>query len=260
MARLQRATDRAVLAMIMAVAVSGCRDAGEPFQPAGREPLDARQGARLTYSEGDDRLPAWSANSDTVYYTASLYEGLPAAPGVILAMPRTGTAPARPLLRGAQVDPTALVWLAAPAVAHSQGRVAYARLGLPRAPACGGTRSCPLFEDLPPVPLVTGSVRVRPLAASQGLASDLALPLEFVGHDFVVQVGLPGGGYSVSHYHPFQLEFATDGTLPLRPSWAPDGERLVLSDGMGLLVWSVGAAQAERVPGPDELVTPRWPA
>ncbi len=43
-----------------------------------------------------------------------------------------------------------------------------------------------------------------------------------------------------------------------RPSWAPDGERLVLSDGLRLLIWTVGPGAAEAIPGTDEGVSPAW--
>lgn len=248
---------RRALASLLAatglLAPLGCRELDDPFETRTRPPVADSTLVRLTHGLGDDRLPAWTAGSDTVYYTTSRYAPLPAAPGVLLALPRTLEDAARPVLRSVQLNPDAPVWLSAPAL-DGGDRIAFVeirRLGRP----CDGVASCPTMGDLPALPLDSARVHVRPIDSALGLRDDVALSLHMEGRSIVQGTG---GSYVVSEYHPFQYEFVLDASVAFRPSWAPDGQRLVVSDGLGLLTWRVGAGAAEPVPGTADGVLPAW--
>jgi Tol biopolymer transport system component len=65
----------------------------------------------------------------------------------------------------------------------------------------------------------------------------------------------------VSHIvnnYPFQQMFDEERAFIFRASWAPDGESLVLSDGLQLLIWTVGATDAVPVPGTEDGIGPAW--
>jgi dipeptidyl aminopeptidase/acylaminoacyl peptidase len=128
---------------------------------------------------------------------------------------------------------------------------------LPASP-CVGTRVCPMTDSLPMVRLVRGTVHVRALGATHGLEDDVSLPLEFAGHSLESDVTAPGGMVTVSDYHPFQMRFEVAGEQFFRPSWNPDGTELVVSDGLRLLRWTVGAAEPVPIPGTEDGVLPAW--
>jgi Tol biopolymer transport system component len=57
---------------------------------------------------------------------------------------------------------------------------------------------------------------------------------------------------------PFQKAFTETRRVPSRMSWAPDGERLVVSDGVGLLVWRPATGETTRIPGSVDGINPAW--
>jgi Tol biopolymer transport system component len=59
-------------------------------------------------------------------------------------------------------------------------------------------------------------------------------------------------------YLPFQRVYGEEGTLVFRPSWSPDGERIVFSDGLNLSIWNPGSGAVEAIPGTADGVTPAW--
>lgn len=254
---------RRVLGAGLAVALLApfaCRDVNQPFEPRDRPPLADSAGLRLTFGSGSDRLPAWSADGDTVYYTSSDYAPLPGALGVVLGIPRTGDAPARAVLRNVQPYPDAAVWLSAPAVSPATERIAYIEVGMLRQPPCDGGALCPTMqlEDLPAPPLDVARLHVRALDSDAGLNGDLILELEPQGSLQVPDTSYPGDVYTLSRHYPFQSEFVSGRMIAFRPSWAPDGGRLVVSDGLRLRIWQPGAASAPVVPGSEDGVMPAW--
>jgi hypothetical protein len=239
-------------------ALFACREASEPFRPTDREPIDGTP-LRLTYSDEDDRTPAWSANGDSIYFVTSGWEGNRLAPGIVLALPADGMGSLAALLRNVQVGSGRTTWITAPAINAAGDRVAFIRVQnlLPAEP-CVGLRVCPVMSNLPQVRLTRVELHVRAIAAANGLADDIVLTLPLEGHTVESDPGAPSGTISVSDYHPFQFVWETEGTPFYRPSFHPDGSELVVSDGLRLLRWSLGAAEATPIAGTADAITPAW--
>ncbi|MGD8700297.1 MAG: hypothetical protein PVJ43_13460, partial [Gemmatimonadales bacterium] len=104
-------------------------------------------------------------------------------------------------------------------------------------------------------PLMQIAIRARRFDASGPLEEDPALVIRVPG---VVRegAGLPTTDY-VNDY-PFQRLFAGERAFTLRVSWAPDGERLAVSDGLNVMVWRVGDAVADTVPNTQDAAWPAW--
>ena len=248
----------AVFASLAGATLFACRDASEPFRPDDRDPVD-QSSLRLTYSDADDRTPVWSANGDSVYFTTSAWEQNPLAPATVLALAADGAGSLTELLRNVQVGTGRAFWIAAPAI-HAEGdRVAFVRVRnlLPEGP-CVGTRMCPVMANLPMVRLVSAELHVRAIDATNGPNDDILLPLEFAGHAVESDPGAPGGSVAISEYHPFQFQFETEGRAFFRPSWNPDGTELVVSDGLRLLRWTLGAAEGVPIAGTADGIGPAW--
>ena len=237
---------------------AACREVGQPFQPAEEESLPTRI-TRLTYATGDDRAPAWSASGDTIFYTSSSWEGNPLAPGTILAIP-AGGGPARPALHGTQNGPAARNWLTSMALAYDGERVAFIRVHpLQPATPCDGVRVCTADdESLPSVQLTGIDLHVRDRAATGGLTADSILSFDIAGRSSAHDPSVPTGILTISEYHPFQRRFAVDRHPFFRPSWRPDGGAVVVSDGLHLYSWTIGAAAPVRIPGTADGLVPAW--
>lgn len=253
---------RALLPALLAalpLLVSACRDAAEPFRPNDRLDPAAIDLLRLTYGAADDRTPVWSANGDTIYFTTSRWEGNPLAPGTVVALAADGMGSLSPLLRNVQEGIGRGLWIAAPALAPDGSAIAFVRVvTLLSDSPCVGTRVCPTLAHLPMVRLVRGEVHARAIDSSSGLPDDLILFLSFAGHSQEADPDARGGVVTVSEYHPFQFEFESSGRFIFRPSWHPDGSQLVVSDGLRLLRWTMGAASAVAIPGTDDAMMPAW--
>ena len=242
-----------------------CRDGAELFQA---EDLPAAGDAalvRLTYNIADDRAPVWSADGDSIYYSAEPALPPPRPIGVLNAIPaRGGTAR---VLLGSIQDPTApRRWLTAPAPGPD-GRLAYVEVwGRMFMDLCLDPTSievvttCESFDWVSLLPRLTEvRVRVRSPDAIGPVEDDpeLRVAIDHFHFDETRHpLGLPG--VMVYRDHPFHRLFREDRTLFFRTSWDPAGDRLVVSDGLRLLVWPVGGGAATPVPGTDDGVTPAW--
>lgn len=257
-ASARRAAAVALVAMPLALTLA-CRDAAEPFRPDDRaQPADPSF-VRLTYGSGDDRVPVWSAGGDSIYFTSSRWEENPLAPATVLALPADGMGALSPLLRNVQEGNAVANWITAPALSKAGGRVAFVRL-LPLLPdsPCVGKRVCPILANLPMVRLQAGELHARALDASGSLTEDLVLPLRFDGHSVEADPSAPGGAMTVSEYHPSQYQFEAEGRSFFRPAWSPDGSELVVSDGLRLLRWQLGAIDVVAIPGTEDGMVPAW--
>jgi Tol biopolymer transport system component len=246
-------------AAVLALLGFACRDAVEPFRPDDRARPDDASLMRLTYGAADDRAPVWSADGDTIYFVSSYWEGNPLAPGTILALAADGMGSLRPLLRNVQEGFGRGAWLTAPALAPDGRSIAFMRvLPLLDEGPCIGNRVCPMMAHLPMVRLVAGEVHARAIDADAGLLDDLLLSLRFAGHALEVDPGAPRGTVTISEYHPFQFEFESSRRPFFRPSWHPDGSGLVVSDGLRLLRWTLGATAPVPIPGTEDGMMPAW--
>jgi dipeptidyl aminopeptidase/acylaminoacyl peptidase len=248
---------RAALAGLAALALA-CRGDVSPFSAADRPGRAEQAALRLTFSRLDDRTPTWSPNGDSVYYAAVGFEGFSAEASVLVAVPRLGGA-ARPITRNVQIPGGLERRLVAAAVAPDGARFAYAEVGPPWPDPCPNTViSCqPALGDpsLPPLRQVT--LRVRRFDATGAVELDPALTVDLPGVLFDDDpFALPRE--HVVRYYPFHQLYARERASIFRPSWSPDGERLVYSDGLQLYVWEVGAPSGSPIPNTTDGVTPAW--
>lgn len=242
----------ATLALACA-ALAGCRER-DGFRPdEARPPLEGTGEAwRVTYSIGDDRAPSWAPGSDSIYYAAEAFAGLPDAPGVLLAVPREGGG-AAPLVPE-QVASERARWFTAPDRAGD--RLAWAevvRINEPM-PCSAPFSSCPPPSERRVPPLGYVGLRTRPVAGAAPLPDAPPLLLEVAGKHMS-----EGNPFHVdSRWHPFQTVFHEDAHPVFRPSWSPDASRLVFSDGLRLLTWTPGGGAPTPIPGTEDGVSPAW--
>jgi hypothetical protein len=239
---------------VLALLATACREAPERF--VAPDPFDSvapGDAGRLTWNVYEDHSPVWNATSDTVYYSARSYPGFPAAHSLLLSIPRT-TGRARLMLESLQKAVQPVPALAAPALSPSKDRVAFVELTVDDPPElCNAGIRCLIPALGGPdtsaanALLMSGRLRVRPL---NGSGSEASIPIAFEGNG--------GGASSVRVAHPFQRQYERDGAEVFRPSWSPDGTRLVFSDGLKLYVWTIGAPNAVAIPNTDDGVWPAW--
>lgn len=240
--------------LLLALLATACREGPERFvSPDPFDSLSTADVGRLTWNVYEDHSPAWNATSDSVYYSARSYPGFPVSGGLLLSVPRT-TGRARLMLESLQQAVQPQPWLAAPALSPSKDRIAFVELtevddppALCNAgircliPALGGPDTSAANALL-----ISGKLRVRPLNGG----SEVSIPIVFAGNG--------GGSSSVREAHPFQRQFERDGAEVFRPSWSPDGTRVVFSDGLRLYVWTVGTPAAVAIPNTADGVWPAW--
>jgi Tol biopolymer transport system component len=238
-------------------AALACRDATPPFEAQDHDPFEGPPPWRLTYNPGDDRAPAWSPDGEAVFYEAAGYAPFPRSDFVMVAAPREG-GHATLLVPRAQVLPDTVLPLRTPVPSPDGRRVAFVEMG-PTAglSLCGGVPVCPLTGPVtePVVWLRWAVLRVRDLDDSQPLENDPVLRIEFAGPVFHLReepqrIEAP--------YYPGQRAFNESKTALFRPSWSPDGRRIVFSDGLRLWIWTVGGGEPVAVPGVMDAVSPAW--
>lgn len=237
-----------------AVAVMGalsCRDGLDPYEAelAGR--ADSTEVVRLTLSPGNDAYPTWSPDGSTVVYTGAGFAGIPSGQGLLLEQSRGGGT-ARLVFAELQ-GPGAggPRWLAGSAVEGDESAVAYVQMAAVATPLSVDPTLCPIPEPV----LDSVVVRVRRRAETGSILADPAHELRLPGRD--PDVGAGGQGPFELRDLPFQQRYRRDGTVAIRPSWAPDG-RVVFSDGLTLWIWTPGAGPPTAIPGVEDAVTPAW--
>lgn len=241
-------------------ALAGCREAPSPFDSADRTPLPDRAGLRLTFSLGRDRSPVWNAAGDTLYYVAQgVYPGIPQSRGVLVGVPERGGS-ANAILQGKQLGLSNPRFFTAPAVSADGKTSAYVELTEVADYSTDCRNSCSVSTDTAfttPL-LVRGALRVTRLDPAV-LSDEASLTIAFEGRLFDTQhreYNLLGTWIWVSY--PYQRRFAREGAQVFRPSWSPDGKRLVFSDGLRLYTWTLGEASARVIPGTVDGAWPAW--
>lgn len=245
-ARRGRASPLTLAALLL---VPACRDAPAPPDPSGPGWVPEEGGLRLTYSPADDRAPTWTADGSRILYAAGEPDFAPTSPAVLVSVPASGGTLRRALPPGSVVAGAS--YHTAPRVSPSGDRVAFVDvIGLASDTCPGGLEqpTCELGLLVYPR-LRTGALRVRPMRAGPG-AEDVLLPFAGRTHD-------PATGVETLEAHPFQVEFDRGG-LPFRPSWAPDGSALVVSDGLRLLTWTLDSTELRPIPGTEDGAYPAW--
>lgn len=247
-----------VSATALAVAFVACRGDRDPFESRDRLPFVEGQ---QTFNAKDDRSPTWSEDGKQIFYTAEGFGDLSTSPGVLLGLPlQTGVAtPLFPNVQSAGVRGSR--WLMAPTPEVGGERLAFVEIQAVWEPhpcdpgltalVCEPERS-PAEVERPPLRQI--AIRVRRFDASGPLEQDPALVIKLPG---VIHEGVfPTTDY-VNDY-PFQQMFARERAFTLRVSWAPDGGRLALSDGLQVLIWTVGEPEADTVPNTEDATWPAW--
>jgi hypothetical protein len=248
----------ATLALATLAFPVGCRDGVQPFTLP-EEPSDTSSLRQLTFGIGNERDPQWSADGDSIYYHATGWYDAP-GPGTLLRISPEGGA-AAPLAALAQPSPTTM--LTNPAAPASGGRVAYLHFARIRTPAnCQASdgQDPPGYVCLDPIspePVLDSTMlKVREPDAVTPAISDPGLAIRYPGLDPAQW----SGGYPPfrQRVYPFHVDWRNGESTELRPSWSPDGVRLVYSNGVGLFTWRPGEPAATAIPNTADGVAPAW--
>lgn len=220
-------------------------------------PFEDDGGGQLTFNVHHDHTPVWNASSDTIYYSTRSFPGLLSGKGVLLAVPRTGGT-ARTILSSVQVGRPRQPRLAGLAVSRD-GNAAFFELTRVQDKQFDRIQ-CVQYPDGPTPWDTAGTnsvlkqavLRVRPVNSAD-LSDAATLIVDFAG-----RVGDDTGSKITNIAYPFHRMFEIDDIPFFRPSWSPDGKRIVFSDGTNVRVWTVGEASTSILPGADQGVLPAW--
>jgi dipeptidyl aminopeptidase/acylaminoacyl peptidase len=243
-------------ALALALLLNGCREGVPPFTPP--EPAPPTDAVRqITFGTGHDRDPRWAPDGATLFYHTSSFGTLPQSRGVLLRLdPVAGRA--TPLFEDVQRQGSVL--LATPTPSNAGDRVAYMHLHV-----LDDIAQCNVPVSAPPVanyicatqPLLGAAfLRVRRLDAAGSFLDDPSILLTFPGTDPSYRFG--GDGPYTQRIYAFQALHRDEQALLFRPSWSPDGQRVVVSNGVRLLIWRPGSAAFDTVPGTADGVSPAW--
>jgi len=239
-------------ATLTLIAAAACGDGAPTFDGDPLAPLVADV-YQLTFNPGHDRAPAWLPGGDSLIYLAAGFPGIPTAPGVPLALAMQGGR-ARVVGQGLYTEGPGR-WFAAAAPSPDGQRVALMELVsvssgpscAPDTPADGGLCSVAYDPRIDSLSLV--------VAAREGGFGSAALG---VGTGNRATIQDEEGTRLAQLTRPFQERFRSTGTVGTTASWAPDGQRLVVSDGARLLIWTPATGAVHPVPGTEHAVDPAW--
>jgi hypothetical protein len=252
---IKQIANTAVLAAVLLS--SACRDGLEPFILE-KTPFDTVGGGRLTYSIGNDRSPAWNKAGDSIYYAAQSYPPFRDTPGLLLAAPAIGGI-VSPLMEVRQLRSTRRLWWTGATIAPDGNTAAFVDL-IDVASGTGCEFTCSTTGDttLSEPRLTMGVLRVSLM--DRNAVTDIdTLRIPFQGRTLVSEpnpFGLPG--IWEMRAFPFQRRFLRHGSYVFRPSWAPDGRRLVYSDGLQLHIYDTQTKQTTPIPNTPDAIYPAW--
>lgn len=238
-------------ALMVGMALTACRDGVQPFTPVIRE-MPEGDTYQLTYSRERDFAPSWSVNSDTVFYSTARFADYPAMNSTLLRIARPGGI-ATLLAPGAVASDT-FPRLVLPVPSPDRQRVAYIHIPFIRvAASCGEPVNFTCRNNQPLIE--RGVLRIRDIDATAQVGFDRGVPVDFAGRN-------PGQGVAPTVYNqqlfPFQKAFVDRGEFLFRPSWSPDGARLVFSDGLMLRTWDPADAVTVPIPNTTDGVSAAW--
>lgn len=247
--------------LLLVVLPLACRDAPALFEAPDLPPLGPAP-YQLTFSPDGDVSPAWSVDGDTVFYFTELATVHPNTPSDTIRLMRA----ARKIPAGGGTAEVVLPFLQPDRSSTSVERIsvsstgtiaAFIRLPL-HGSICGPETPVTCEGDVGPSPLLDGAV-VRVGVAAERTLRQAELLIAFPGRQFD-STDPPAGvtGVHVTELFPFQRAFNETGRFPSLISWSPEGDRLVVSDGVGLLVWTPETGDTFRIPGSEDGINPAW--
>ncbi|HEY0304393.1 MAG TPA: hypothetical protein VGC44_05455 [Longimicrobiales bacterium] len=245
------------LALAAGLLLSACRDGASPFLLE-QTPFDTAGGGQLTFSIGNDRAPVWNRAGDSIYYVAESFPPFRDTPGLLLAAPARGGV-VSPLLEVRQLRSTRRLWLTGATVSPDGNSAAFVDL-IDVASGTGCFFSCSTTGDttLSEPRLTMGVLRVSRLDPNS--VSDVdTMRIPFQGRELLAApnpFGLPG--IWEMRAYPFQRRFLRHGSHIFRPSWSPDGARLVYSDGLQLLIYNTQTRQTIPIANTRDAIYPAW--
>lgn len=244
-----------VAALGVSLFTGACRDATLPFEAVDRIDESQSLPRQLTFSTGDDRSPAWTADGSTLLYGAQGFPPFVPAPGLLLEVPVSG-GPADEVLPDLQFPNGPEQWFASPV--PGAGALAWMELfGVRGENVCPETvvQCLPAGETDGVAPRLA-ELRLR--VSGPGGAADAGSMLAVVVEGLEELPPEGGGSRFTVVNHPFQQLFHAERSAVFRPSWSPEGDRLVFSDGLVLRVWRPGDASSTPVPDTEDGVHAAW--
>jgi len=241
------------------VLLGSCREAPTPFESVDQDEHDLSAPVQLTFNTGTDQMPVWSVDGDSIYYTGAGFIGLPSeSRGVLLSVsPEHG--PASVLLPELQSNVHIERWLTSPAISRDGQFLAFVELYPLATPTncsvqCAGPAGPRLaleaFPELDSLQIRVFSTATRTVVAET--------TVRFMDRTFDPTRPVPGvSGTWVFDMHPYQARWAAERVAIFRPSWSPDGDRLVFSDGNQLMLWSIGQSP-QPIPNTPDAMLPAW--